>query len=196
MKKRKRILSVGDTLVNPNAPVDTDVDFISVKELLSPPYPRLTDYAYDEIYIPFILCRTDKPLPIMQELYRVAKAECLLEVTVPDGSSDTAWENPEYVRPYFANSFLFFSAPITDPKSDYTADWQARAVYMRVPDGILQQVPDTHHFEITMTKRNVCVEICAVMQAHKPARKRGDKEGVRMPKMLVQPFSARVGKDA
>jgi hypothetical protein len=161
-------------------------------ELLQPPYNRLADYTYDEIYMPFVLCRTLTPYPIMQELWRVAKVDALLEVTVPCGSSDNAWENPTFLRPYYPQSFVWFSQPLLqDPALEYNADWQARMVYIRIPDGLLQQIPEDSRFTAAMTKRNVCLELCAVLQAIKPARKRNDADAIRLPKLQVQAMSQR-----
>jgi len=71
----------------------------------------LEDDSCDEFLLSHVLEHINKPLPLMEELHRIAKPGALAVVRCPYGSSDDAWEDPTHVRPYFMNSFGYFSQP-------------------------------------------------------------------------------------
>lgn len=186
------ILTVGPRpILKPNDPPQEVVETIDEESFLSPPWV-LPDSHFKEIYAPYVLNRVLDPRPVLTELYRVARPGCLLELTMPHGGCDAAWEDPRFVRPWFPNSFVQFSRPLMRTAQEY--DWQAKVVYVRVPDALLAQMPEESHFQGTMIQRNVGQEICCVLEAIKPARKADNPEKIRMPKILVQPWSARVAK--
>ena len=69
------------------------------------------DNSATHILMSHVLEHIQNPLPMMEELYRVAKPGCLMVIACPYGSSDDAWEDPTHVRPIFASSTLYFSQP-------------------------------------------------------------------------------------
>jgi hypothetical protein len=186
------VLAIGlKPILKPGEELKEVAEHLSVEEFLSPPWV-LPDGHFTEIYAAYSINRAIDPRPIMAELYRVADNKCLLELTVPHGGADSAWEDPRFVRPWYPNSFIQFARPVCQDKNDY--DWQAKVVYVRVPDGLLAQMPQEGHFLNTMVRRNVANELCGVLEAVKPARKHDDPMKIKLPKILVQPFSQRMEK--
>lgn len=186
------VLAIGRAPILKVGEEDKEVaEHMSVEKFLAPPWV-LPEHHFKEIVVPYAINRVMDPRPIMAELYRVARKGALLEITVPHGGADSAWEDPRFMRPWFPNSFLQFARPVCADEVPY--DWQPKAVYIRVPDGLLAQMPEDARFISTMLKRNVAAEICAVLECIKPARKHDDPSKIRLPKLLVQPFSKRVEK--
>lgn len=192
MKQKKQILSVGPKPVLRADDTKTEVaEHITVEKALSPPWLYPTHF-FDELYVPYVLNRTMDCRPTMAELYRVAKRGALLEVTVPAGSSDDAWMNPDYMRPWFINTFLYFQRAMQPEDNPQEYDWLVRAVYIRINEGLFAQIPDKDQLQVAMTQRNVAQELCAVMEAIKPAGPAGDTKRLKLPRLTVQPMSARI----
>jgi len=130
----------------------------------------LPDGTVDEIVASHVIEHIPNVLPMMQELYRVAKPEATLTVRVPYGSSDDAWEDPTHVRAYFVGSWGYFAQP-TYWRADYgyTGDWQPEVVRLRVPKDIVERGHKDIHARI-MSMRNVVREMVAILRKVSPAR--------------------------
>lgn len=125
--------------------------------------PMLSDNSVDEFLLSHVIEHIHETLPFMQELYRVAKPGAQMTIRTPYGSSDDAWEDPTHVRPYFINSFLYFSQPAYwRADYGYRGDWQIKEIALRAradyrPNGIFWD-------------RNVIAEMVAKLEAIKPMR--------------------------
>lgn len=71
----------------------------------------LEEGSVDQFLLSHTIEHIQHTLPLMQELYRVAKPNAVCTVHVPYGSSDDAWEDPTHVRAYFLGSWGYFSQP-------------------------------------------------------------------------------------
>ena len=155
--------------------VEYDLEHIG---LFNTPLPW-DDNTFDEIYASHIIEHLRHPLAIMQELWRVAKPDCLLTVRVPYGSSDNAWEDPTHIRPYFLQSFAYFSQ-CAYGKADYgyKGDWQMvdrRLVMHEEISAAVWQDRLEDMLDMIMTARNCVEEFICTMRAVKPARPAGEK---------------------
>jgi len=143
------------------------VDLIADLEALTLPYP---DDTVDELALVHVLEHIRDPLPLMQELWRVAEPGATLTICCPYGSSDDADEDPTHVRRIFLNTFAYFGQPFYY-RADYgyRGDWDVDhlvldlgAQYAGVPAGeVMADVASI---------RNVVTQITAVMRAVKPIR--------------------------
>jgi hypothetical protein len=112
-----------------------------------------------------------RPLPLMQELYRVATPGCKAKFHTPYGSSDDAFEDPTHVRQYFIGSFGYFSQPYYwRADYGYRGDWQPERLVLKINGS---RVSDRSHqavYQAVMRERNVVTEMIAELVAIKPAR--------------------------
>lgn len=138
-----------------------------------------------------------QPLPIMQELWRVAAPGCQLIIRVPYGSSDIAFEDPTHYRQYFLNSFSYFGQPAY-ARADYgyRGDWKERERLLvldpRFPE---DDIPDDPRdmMQIVNTFRNVIDEFIVVLEAVKPMRQPEASSGI--PRVPVR-FATRAQMNA
>lgn len=134
------------------------------------PLPFETD-STDEFLMSHVIEHLHAPLPLMQELWRIAKPGAKLTILTPYGHSDDAWEDPTHVRPYFLNSFGYFSQPYYwRADYGYRGDWQPERIVLKVNragnDGMTAE-------QVTakiMNLRNVVQEMSATLSAVKPIR--------------------------
>jgi hypothetical protein len=134
----------------------------------------LEDDSINEMLMSHVIEHLPTPLPIMEELHRVASPLCELTIQVPYGSSDNAFEDPTHVRQYFANSFMYFSQPAY-AKADYgyRGDWQvSRRILVINPAFPKENMPDTPEdfMQMVMTYRNLIDEFIVVLTPVKPIR--------------------------
>lgn len=107
------------------------------------------------------------PLPLMQELWRIAKPDATCMFELPYGSSDDAWEDPTHVRPYFLDSWMYFAAPTYYRANyGYCGDWQPEQIDLNV------DCPGTRDeiFAHVMAFRNVVSRQRVWLRAVKPCR--------------------------
>jgi len=130
----------------------------------------LEDDSIDEFLLSHLVEHIRAPLPMMQELHRIAKPGALAVIRVPHGASDDAWEDPTHVRAYFIQSFIYFSQP-TYWRADYgyRGDWQPEKVILAVRSD-QRGVPAKTIFERAQAQRNVVQEMICEMRAIKPIR--------------------------
>lgn len=130
------------------------------------PLPFNSD-TFDEIIGIDLIEHIPNVLPLMQELWRIAKPDALCSFALPYGSSDDAWEDPTHVRPYFLNSWMYFAQP-TYYRADYgyRGDWQPERIILEVTcAGDAAEV----HAQV-MSLRNVVARQVVELRAVKPAR--------------------------
>ena len=131
----------------------------------------LPDDSVDEFALSHILEHIHHPLPLMAELWRVARDGARCEVRCPYGSSDDADEDPTHVRRMFPNSFAYFGqGAYWRADYGYRADWDVTGITLAVPEvryagATVEQIAGD-----VMSLRNVVVEMRAELVAVKPAR--------------------------
>ena len=147
------------------------VDVVAdLEKCSSQPLP-FADESIDEFLLSHVIEHISNVLPLMQELWRIAKPGARLVSRTPYGSSDDAFEDPTHVRPYFLHSYRYFSQPLYwRADYGYRGDWRAERVTLYAnkqenagltPDQILEKV---------ISQRNVVLEMVAELVCVKPAR--------------------------
>ena len=114
-------------------------------------------------------------LPVMEELYRIAKPGAGMCVRVPYGGSDIAYEDPTHCRYFFENSMSYFGQPAY-ARADYgyRGDWREKnriiSLHPKVKK-MFQQKPSAEELiEVVRGYRNMATEIIFELEAVKPAR--------------------------
>jgi SAM-dependent methyltransferase len=129
------------------------------------------DGEIDEFLLSHVIEHVRDALGLMQELHRIAKPGALAVIRTPYGSSDDAWEDPTHVRPYFLQSFLYFSQPAYwRADYGYRGDWMVRNIALFVDRRIAADSSDEAVLELVRTQRNVVLEMVAFLIAVKPIR--------------------------
>ena len=151
------------------------------------PLPLEDDYV-DEFLLSHVIEHLRNPLPLMQELHRIAKPNALAAIRVPYGSSDDAFEDPTHVQRYFLNSFGYFSQP-SYWRADYgyRGDWQPEKVRLLLPAAENQGLSQKEIMTKISTLRNQVGEMMAELRAVKPICE-PKKELQRAPKIELSLF--------
>lgn len=132
------------------------------------PFP---DDSFDEFLGSHLLEHIANPLPLMQELHRVAKAGAKAEFHMPYGSSDDAFEDPTHVRQYFVHSFGYFSQPFYwRADYGYRGDWRPERIVLHVSHARYNGATPEQIMNEVMLLRNVVHEMRVEMIAVKPIR--------------------------
>jgi len=131
----------------------------------------LEDNSIDRFLGSHLLEHIKNPLPMMDELYRVAKPDAELVFKLPYGSSDDAFEDPTHVRQYFVNSFMYFAQP-TYWRADYgyRGDWQPISIIIDVDGNKFGDKSEQELLELLHTQRNTATQGTVLLKAIKPAR--------------------------
>lgn len=112
-----------------------------------------------------------RPLDFMGALWSVTEPGGTATFETPYGSSDDAWEDPTHVRPYFMNSWGYFSQPFYF-RADYgyTADWRVTELVLAVDENRFKDVAPHWILDAVQRERNVVRFMRATLEAVKPAR--------------------------
>ena len=145
------------------------------------------DAAFDEILLNHVIEHIPDALGLMQELWRIAKPGAMLTARTPYGSSDDAWEDPTHVRPYFLQSWGYFSQPFYW-RADYqfTADWSPELIVLLIPKDIIDATPPDEIKTRIMHERNIVREMIATLKKIDPPRA-PKKELLKAPPVLIKP---------
>lgn len=128
------------------------------------------DDSIDEFLLSHVIEHIRSPLPMMQELYRIARPEAKATIRVPHGASDDAWEDQTHVRAYYLQSFGYFSQPYYwRADYGYRGDWQPVELTLFVSKDYAW-MPYESLLKIINKERNVVVEMVCTMIAIKPLR--------------------------
>lgn len=129
------------------------------------------DDSVDEFLLQHVLEHIREPLPLMQELHRVASPGALAVIRTPYGSSDDAWEDPTHARPYFLGSFGYFGQPFYwRADYGYRGDWQPARIVLLVAKSRAQARSPEEVMAMVHRERNVVAEMYAELRAVKPIR--------------------------
>jgi len=127
--------------------------------------------AFDGFLMSHVVEHIRNVLPLMTELHRIARPGASLMIRVPFGGSDDAWEDPTHVRPYFLNSFGYFSQPFYwRADYGYRGDWQPERITLRIAAALVDGLTPQAVMEKVQTGRNVVREMVAELVAVKPVR--------------------------
>lgn len=149
------------------------------------PLPIESD-SIDEFLLSHVIEHIRNPLPLMQELWRVAKPEARMVIRVPHGGSDDAWEDPTHVRAYFTNSFGYYSQPYYwRADYGYRGDWHHEKLTFIVHVQGNSQLSPAEVMQRINTQRNVVAEMVAELVCIKPARE-PKRELQRVPQIYIQ----------
>ncbi len=130
----------------------------------------LADDSADELLLSHVLEHIRIVLPMMQELHRIAVNGAVMQVRVPYGSSDDAFEDPTHVRQLFCGSFGYFSQPYYwRADYGYRGDWITEKIELHVA-AQHRHLDNDALWELIQGDRNVVVEMVATLRAVKPIR--------------------------
>jgi len=151
----------------PGEGVDVVADLDRCAEV---PLPFAAD-SFDEFLASHLFEHLRNPLPMMQELHRIAKPGAKATFLVPYGSTDDAQEDPTHVRLCFLNTFGFFSQPFYwRADYGYRGDWQTKMIRLRLSKRRYQGKQPQEIMEDVMRLRNVVQEMRVELIAVKPIR--------------------------
>lgn len=160
-----------DGFVNVDSIALPSVDLVAdLEQCATTPLP-FEDDSIDEMLLAHVIEHIRSPLPLMQELWRIAKVGCKLTIRVPYGHSDDAWEDPTHVRPYFLNSFGYFSQPFYwRADYGYRGDWLTERIVLSLRRAEHERLDPQSIMARVMSARNVVTEMVAILTPVKPAR--------------------------
>ena len=154
-----------DSFALPGVDVVADLD-----RCAQTPLPFDND-SIDELMGRHVLEHVRDALPLMAELYRVAKPDAHAIFMVPHGASDDAYEDPTHVRQYFPQSFGYFSQPFYwRADYGYRGDWQPEQLILKVSKARYEGKSVQQVMADVMSLRNVVLEMTVGLRAVKPAR--------------------------
>lgn len=131
----------------------------------------LEDESVDEFLLSHVIEHVNNPLPLMQELYRIATPNAVALVRTPYGSSDDAFEDPTHVRQYFHGSFGYFSQPFYwRADYGYRGDWQVETIQLIVRESEQRGLSPEQILNNVRTLRNQVVEMVTQLKVIKPMR--------------------------
>jgi predicted SAM-dependent methyltransferase len=149
------------------------------------PLPLAND-SVDELLLSHVIEHVREPLPLMEDLHRVATNGARMVIRVPYGSSDDAFEDPTHLRQYFVNSFGYFSQPYYwRADYGYRGDWMTESITLVVRQQENVGLSPAEVMAKVMRERNVVTEMIAQLSAVKPVRE-PRKELQVGPSILVQ----------
>jgi SAM-dependent methyltransferase len=98
-----------------------------VHDLEVRPYP-LPDNCADEIHLKHVLEHFENPLPIIEEVWRIARPNGRVLIRTPHYSSTYAWKDPTHRRAFSAESFHYFG----ENNYSYYTQARFRVVHVRL----------------------------------------------------------------
>ena len=151
----------------PGLEIDFTFDLDNCKERPLP-YP---DNSVDIILLSHVMEHLNRPLDLMEELYRVAKPEAKLTIRVPHGASDDAFEDPTHVTAFFPGSFGYYSQPYYwRADYNYRGDWLTGCIILHVNKEDIKDLTIPEIMNKINKERNVVIEMEAELYPVKPMR--------------------------
>jgi hypothetical protein len=132
---------------------------------------HFTEDSVEESLGAHVIEHLSHPLEFMAALWHVTKPGGTVSFETPYGSSDDAWEDPTHVRPYFLNSWGYFSQPFYF-RADYgyVADWRVTDLTLAVSRSRWEGSSPAEVMAAVERERNVVSFMRATLEAVKPAR--------------------------
>ena len=144
------------------------------------------DDSFDEFLLSHVIEHIRNPLPLMQELWRIAKPNAKMVIRVPHGASDDAWEDPTHVRAYFSNSFGYYSQPYYwRADYGYRGDWLHEKLTFVVSQQGNANLSPADVLQKIQYYRNMVQEMIAELVCTKPARE-PRRELQQSPQVFIQ----------
>jgi SAM-dependent methyltransferase len=78
-----------------------------VHDLRARPYP-LPESCADRVELNHVLEHFDDPLPVMEEVWRIARPGATVSIRTPHCSGPLAWKDPTHRRAFTSESFRYF----------------------------------------------------------------------------------------
>jgi SAM-dependent methyltransferase len=133
-------------------------------------FADLADNSFDGFYGCHIFEHLRNSLPLMQELYRLAKPGARMVLRVPYGSSNDASEDPTHHRSLFEGSFVYYGQPAYSRADyNYTGDWAVERVNLVLWPDVFGLPPEARLLRVR-DSRNTVQEMIVHLRAIKPAR--------------------------
>jgi SAM-dependent methyltransferase len=155
--------------VSPDVKPDIVFDLEACTESKLP----IDDDCVDGFFMCHVFEHIERTLPMMQELYRIAKADARFVIRLPHGASNSAFEDPTHRRPYFPNSFLYFAQPAYSRADyNYTGDWRIARIKFVVDPQLLSACGESEVLRRINQERNMVREMIVELRAVKPSRPR------------------------
>jgi len=131
----------------------------------------MPDNSVEHFLLSHVIEHIQNSLNLMEELWRLAVPGATAEIRVPHGGSDDAWEDPTHVRPYFMESFGYFSQPFYG-RADYgyRGDWKPERILLKVDARRCQNLTMQDVFAKSRFERNLVREMICELRAIKPRR--------------------------
>lgn len=156
-----------------NIDISPEVGPDVIMDVTQRPWPFQAD-TFSSVWCSHVLEHLRDPLPFMEELARVCCPGAVAVFKLPYGSSDNAWEDPTHVRPYFLDSFGYFSqAAYAGADYGYRGDWSGikRELVIKAGRGYEAFKDDLEALlACVMVQRNVVDEMKVVIRNIKPPR--------------------------
>lgn len=154
-----------DLRAGPGVDIVFDIERCALERL------PLEDDSVQDFLLSHVLEHVHAPLPMMQELHRVARPGAKMMVRCPYGASNDADEDPTHVRRIFEGSFGYFGQPYYW-KADYQyrGDWAVEKMALALYPWVYEKLPREEHSIAVRDRRNVVRELVAILQAVKPIR--------------------------
>jgi SAM-dependent methyltransferase len=149
------------------------IDFtVDLDDCGESPLPLPGDH-FERLEMIHVLEHLRHPLPLMQELWRVAAPGARLFVKVPHAGHDDAWVDPTHVRAITPHTFTYFAQPkYVNMDYGYTGDWRVERCDLIVLRNIFNSIGRERLPEAVIRDRNVVKEIAVTLIAEKPTRPR------------------------
>ncbi len=129
------------------------------------------DNTVDEFLLSHVLEHIHNPLPLMEELHRIARPRAVAIIRVPYGATDDAYEDPTHVRQFFLSSFGYFSQPLYwRADYGYRGDWRTRQLTLMVDRKKHEGMTPQEILSRVNQMRNVVKEMVAELTVVKPIR--------------------------
>ena len=133
----------------------------------------LEDNSVEHFECLHVLEHINNILPLMEELHRIAKPYAIMDIAVPYGWTNAAFEDPTHVRSFLPYSCVLFGQPAYR-RSDYgyRGDWRVLETGILVDKKVAQQLTDVGLDLDFAVKHmvNIAVEMRCSMEAVKPIR--------------------------
>lgn len=159
-----------DTSRNVKADVYFDLESCGLNHMLP-----FEDDTFEEIQANHLLEHITNILPLMQELYRIAKPDCVFFIRVPYGATRSAFDDPTHIRYLYPTSFMYFGQPAYwRADYNYLGDWRVEEVGLTIHPKIAERLRNSGidlPFAVDHLN-NIVQEMLCAMIAVKPARAR------------------------